>query len=256
VLRVRGLVRELLGSLNFSLDQRRGRGRRGKGLTGEEDDDGASRIVLGEGEERDGRGGCEEEGARGEPFIGARGKGAVELLGSGELHNAAHKCRTAPPRGHHGGAVPARTLVKGRGGRSGAKLPCAARRRRGGWRRWPEVTAVKGRRKDDEAADKRGRTARGSERARGRAADGWGRFASEREGERRAGWRARGSRLKLGRGERERGFAGRCGCGFGPGNGPAGEGGGVFLFSFLFSNSFIHFFISFSFEQLIDNLRC
>jgi hypothetical protein len=30
VLRVRGLVRELLGSLNFSLDQRRGRGRREK----------------------------------------------------------------------------------------------------------------------------------------------------------------------------------------------------------------------------------
>jgi hypothetical protein len=30
VLRVRGLVRELLDSLNFSLDQRRGRGRRGK----------------------------------------------------------------------------------------------------------------------------------------------------------------------------------------------------------------------------------
>jgi hypothetical protein len=75
VLRVRGLVRELLGSLNFSLDQRRGRGRRRKGLTGGEDDDGASRIVLGEGEERDGRGWCEEEGARGEPFIGVRGKG-------------------------------------------------------------------------------------------------------------------------------------------------------------------------------------
>jgi hypothetical protein len=48
---------------------------RRKGLTGEEDDDGASRIVLGGGEERDGRGWCEEEGARGEPFIGARGKG-------------------------------------------------------------------------------------------------------------------------------------------------------------------------------------
>ena len=30
VLRVRGLVRELLGSLNFSLDQRRGRERRGE----------------------------------------------------------------------------------------------------------------------------------------------------------------------------------------------------------------------------------
>jgi hypothetical protein len=74
----------------------------------------------------------------------------VELLGSGELHSVAHKCRTAPPRGQHGGAVPARTLVKGRGGRSGAKLPCAARRWRRGRRRWPEVTAVKGRREDDE----------------------------------------------------------------------------------------------------------
>jgi hypothetical protein len=76
VLRVRGLVRELLGSLNFSLDQRRGRGRRGKGLTGEEDDDGASRIVLGDGEEGSGRGRCREEGARGDPFIGARGEGS------------------------------------------------------------------------------------------------------------------------------------------------------------------------------------
>jgi hypothetical protein len=157
----------------------------------------------------------------------------VELLGSGELHSAAHKCRTAPPRGHHGGAVPARTLVKGRGGRSGAKLPCAARRRRRGRRRWLEVTAVKGRREDDEIADKRGHTASGSERARERVADGWGRFASEREGERRAGWRARGSRPKMDRGERERGRAGRCGCGFGPGNGPAG-GGGFFSFSFYF----------------------
>jgi hypothetical protein len=204
VLWVRGLVRELLGSLNFLLDQRRGRGRRRKGLTGEEDDDGASRIELGEGEERDGRGWCEEEGARGEPFIGARGKGAVELLGSGEQHSAAHKCRTAPPRGHHGGAVPARTLVKGRGGRSGAKLPCAARRRRGGRRRWPEVTAVKGRRKDDEAADKRGHSARGSERTRERAADGWGRFASEREAGCGAGWRAR---AEAGRRWAERGGA-------------------------------------------------
>jgi hypothetical protein len=90
VLRVRGHVRELLGSLNFLPDQRRRRGRRRKGLTGEEDDAGASRIVLGGGEERDDRGWCEEEGARGEPFIGARGKGgAVELLGSGELHSSA-----------------------------------------------------------------------------------------------------------------------------------------------------------------------
>jgi hypothetical protein len=90
VLRVRGYVRELLGPLNFLPDQRRRRGRRRKGLTGEENDAGASRIVLGGGEERDGRSWCEEGGARGEPFIGARGKGgAVELLGSGELHSAA-----------------------------------------------------------------------------------------------------------------------------------------------------------------------
>jgi hypothetical protein len=75
VLRVRGYVRELLAPLNFLSDQRRRRGRRRKGLTGEENDAGASRIVLGGGEERDGRGWCEEGGARGEPFIGARGKG-------------------------------------------------------------------------------------------------------------------------------------------------------------------------------------
>jgi hypothetical protein len=75
VLRVRGYVRELLAPLNFLSDQRRRRGRSRKGLTGEENDAGASRIVLGGGEERDGRGWCEEGGARGEPFIGARGKG-------------------------------------------------------------------------------------------------------------------------------------------------------------------------------------
>jgi hypothetical protein len=75
VLRLRGYVRELLAPLNFLPDHRRRRGRRRKGLTGEENDVSASRIVLGGGEERDGRGWCEEGGARGEPFIGARGKG-------------------------------------------------------------------------------------------------------------------------------------------------------------------------------------
>jgi hypothetical protein len=75
VLRVRGYARELLGSLNSLPDQQRKRGRRRKGLTGEEDDAGALRIELGEGAERDGRSWCEEEGARGELFIGARGKG-------------------------------------------------------------------------------------------------------------------------------------------------------------------------------------
>jgi hypothetical protein len=46
VLRVHGFVRELLDSLDFLLDQRRGRERRGE-LTGEGDDDGASRIAHG-----------------------------------------------------------------------------------------------------------------------------------------------------------------------------------------------------------------
>jgi hypothetical protein len=169
----------------------------------------------------------------------AREGGAVELLGSGELHSAAHKCRTAPPRGHHGGAVPARTLVKGRGGRSGAKLPYATRRRRGGRRRWPEVTAVKGRRKDDEAADKRGHSTRGSERARERAADGCG-----------AGWRAR---AEAGRRWAERGRARARGKGrpqVWAGSRPSrGEGFSLFLFTFQFLFPFLHLF-------LLNNLFC
>jgi hypothetical protein len=60
VLRVRGFMRELLGSLNFSLDQRRGRERRG-GLTGEGEDGGVPRIVLGRGEEGSGRAGAGKE---------------------------------------------------------------------------------------------------------------------------------------------------------------------------------------------------
>jgi hypothetical protein len=72
---VRGDARELLCSLNSLPDQQRRRGRRRKRLTGEEDDAGALRIGLGKREERDGRSWCEEEGARGELFIGARGQG-------------------------------------------------------------------------------------------------------------------------------------------------------------------------------------
>ena len=156
-----------------------------------ENDAGASRIGLGGGEERDGRGWCEEGGARGELFIGARGKGgAVELPDSGELPsaaiNGAQRCR---------GDATARWYRRGRwsrgGGRSGAKLPCAAGWQRGGRRRRPEVTSARGRRTDDEAADLWGRLVRGSECARERAADGWGRLVSESEGEERAGARAR-----------------------------------------------------------------
>jgi hypothetical protein len=75
VLWARDYARELLGSLNSLPDQQRRRGRRRKRLTGEEDDAGALQIELGEREERDGRSWCEEEGAQGKLFIGARGKG-------------------------------------------------------------------------------------------------------------------------------------------------------------------------------------
>jgi hypothetical protein len=57
------------------LGQPRGRERRGEELTGEKEDDGASRIGLGRGEKGSGRGWCEEDGVRGELFIGARGRG-------------------------------------------------------------------------------------------------------------------------------------------------------------------------------------
>jgi hypothetical protein len=96
VLRVRGFVRELLGSLNFSLDQRRGRERRG-GLTREGEDGGVPRIVLGRGEEGSGRGRCGEGGARGGLFIGARGKG------SGGARQALVRC-TAPTLMPHSAA--------------------------------------------------------------------------------------------------------------------------------------------------------
>jgi hypothetical protein len=47
------------------------------------------------------------------------------------LHSVAHKCRTAPPMRHHGGAVPARTLVKG-GGEDGAVPNFPVQREDGG----------------------------------------------------------------------------------------------------------------------------
>jgi hypothetical protein len=104
---------------------------------------------------------------------------------------------------------------------------------------------VKGRREDDETADKRGHPASGGERARERAADGWGRFARGREGERRAGWRVHGSRPEMGRKRREVRARGGGGRGFGLGNGPAGGGRRVFLFFFLFSKSYFPFCIFF-----------
>jgi hypothetical protein len=159
--------------------------------------------------------------------------GAVELPDSGELPhaaiNGAQRCR---------GDATAGWYRRGRwsrgGGRSSAKLPCAARWQRGGRRRRPEVTSVRRRRKDDEATDQWGHPARGSERARERAADGWGHLASESGAGRGAGWRARGGRPKMGRKRRSAGAWERGGRGLGPGFGPAGGGGSCSLFLFTF----------------------
>jgi hypothetical protein len=88
----------------------------------------------------------------------------------------------------------------------------------------------------------------------GRLTGGGG--SSVRERERRAGWRARGSRPEMGRGE---GVAGARGGGGGErsrhGLDSAPQRGGPFPFSFYFLIP-LSIFISFSFEQLIDNLRC
>jgi hypothetical protein len=124
------------------------------------------------------------------------------------------------------------------GGRSGAELPCAARWQRGGRRRRPEVTSVRGRRKDDEATDPRGRLVRGSERARGRVADGRGRLVSERRAGCGAGWRARESRPKMGRMRRSAGVWEREVAGVGPRFGPTGRGEGFSLFFLLFNSYF------------------
>jgi hypothetical protein len=145
---VRGGVAKLGGPSNRLIDRQRGREKRGTTHRGGR----RWRRLFHEL--------CSDEGGEEwpRPVRGRRGSGRpfYRRAREGErwsfaapvsLHSVAHKCRTAPPMRHHGGAVPARTLVKGRGvGRSGAKLPCAARRQRRGRRRWPEVTAMKGRR--------------------------------------------------------------------------------------------------------------
>jgi hypothetical protein len=97
---------------------------------------------------------------------------------------------------------------------------------------------VKGRRKDDEAADKRGLSARGSERARERAADGWGRFAREREVGCGAGWRARGGRPEMGRGRRSASAREGGAAGLGRDSVQQGEGRVFLFFSLLFNSHF------------------
>jgi hypothetical protein len=132
VLCIRGFVRKLLGSLNCSLDQWRGRERRGGELTGEGEDGGASRIALGRGEEGSGRGRCREGGTRGDLFIGARGEG------SGGARRAPVRCTTPALMPHSGADETPRRGGTGQGrwssGEDGAvpNSSCAARGRR--WR--------------------------------------------------------------------------------------------------------------------------
>jgi hypothetical protein len=132
VLRVRGSVRELLGSLNFSLDQQRGRERRG----GDSPERGKTvvfhELCSGEGRKVVAEAGAGEGGARGGLFIGARGKG------SGGARRASVRC-TAPALMPHSAAdeTPRRGGT-GQGhwssGEDGAvpNSSCAARGRR--WR--------------------------------------------------------------------------------------------------------------------------
>jgi hypothetical protein len=130
---VRGGVAKLGGLGNRLMDQQRGREKRGTAhrggrqrrwlfqeLSSDEGGEGWPWLVRG-------------RRSSGRPFYrrAREGGGAVELRGSGELHRVGHKCRTAPPKGHHGGAVPARTLVKGGEGGAVPNFP-VRREDRGG----------------------------------------------------------------------------------------------------------------------------
>jgi hypothetical protein len=229
-----------------------GKGEEREGLTGEEDDDGSSaKLDSGEG------GGWWLRPVRGRKELGrafyrrSGAKGAVELPDSGELPGA-----TINGAQRRRGDATAGRYWRGRwsrgGGRSGAKLPCVAGWQRGGGRRrWPEVTAAKRRRKDDEAADKRGYSARGSERAREREQLTGGVALPERgrRGAKRAGARAR---RQAGDGPREeergREREGRPRVWAGSRPSRVGEGFSSFSFYFLIP---ISLFASFSFAQII-----
>jgi hypothetical protein len=122
------------------------------------------------------------------------------------------------------------------GGRSGAKLSCVAGWQRGGRRRRPEVTSARGRRTDDEAADRWGRSASGSERAR--ESDWQVGSACQRE---REGARSGLARAEAGREWAERGGARARGggvAGVGPRFGPTGQGEGFSFFFLLFKPHF------------------
>jgi hypothetical protein len=183
-----------------------------------------------------------EAGARkkelGEAFYRRAGaRGAVELPDSGELPGAA--INGAQRR--RGDATAGR-YRRGRwsrgGGRSGAKLSCVAGWQRGGRRRRPEVTSARGWRTDDEAADRWGRSACESERARASDWQVGSACQREREGARSGLARARrqaGSGPREEERGRERG--GSCGCWAEIRSNRAGRGFFLFLF-FTFQTPF------------------
>jgi hypothetical protein len=126
------------------------------------------------------------------------------------------------------------------GGRSGAKLSCVAGWQKGGRRRRPEVTPARRRRTDDEAADRWGRSASGSERAR--ESDWQAGSACQRERE--------GVRSGLARARRQAGSGPRAGSAGARGGGESRVWAGsrpsmgrrrLFPFFFLLSNFYFPF---------------
>jgi hypothetical protein len=241
VSQVHGGVAKLISLSTFSLNHQRGR------LTGGEEDGGAFVTELGRGGRGVAEAGAGQGSARGDPFIGARGKG------SGGAQRTPVRC-TAPELMPHSGddetarrAVPCKdagaatrtercqTFLCGEGMGEGTG--------RGGGR-WPEVTAAK-----PYAARTTGRLTSGASlpggavasEGEGAGTDEWGRRVSVRGRERGVGRRcAEGKEVAGARGERPQRWAG-----FGPAR---GRGGFPFLFIFPIS---IFIFISFSFEQLL-----
>ena len=135
------------------------------------------------------------------------------------------------------------------GGRSGAKLSCVAGWQGRGRRRRPEVTPARGRRTDDEAADRWGRSASGSERARESDWQVGSACQREREGVRSGPARAR-RQAGSGPREEERGRGRGGGARVWAESRPNRGRRRLFSFSFYFLIPISHF-LSFSLEQII-----
>jgi hypothetical protein len=232
---VRGGVAKLGGPSNRLMDQQRGREKRGTAHRGGR----RWRRLFHELSSNEGG----EEWPR--PVRGRRslGRPFYRRAREGErwsfaapvsLHSVAHKCRTAPPMRLHGGAVPARTLVKGGRTEWCQTSLCGEKTEEG-------TEAMAGGDRDEGTAGKTTKRLTSgatlpvgviASEARDGAADEWGRLVSERESAGRAGARAgAGQKWAEGRESRARG-GGRAAAtwaGFSP-----AEGEGFSLFIFIF----------------------